>query len=116
MLAMYALCPAFVMSDCPAWFGWATACTQINFTKASVHNRFAIAGRITFIFMNYGRRRVQDDFSFLHCFRFASAHWAFSASTRLFGHLSTKYPHTIDKEFLMHAPVIYILNYMCSAA
>jgi len=32
--------------------------------RTGVHNLFAVAGRITFIFMNYGRQPVQDIFIF----------------------------------------------------
>jgi len=46
---------------------------------------------------------------FLHCFC--------STSKRLFGSLSAKYPHTVDKEFLlMYDRHNYILNYMYTAA
>jgi len=36
---------------------------------------------------------------------------------RLFCRLSTKHPHTVDKEFYQcTAAISYILNYMCTAA
>ena len=49
--------------------------------------------------MNFGRQWVQDIFIFLHCFCSDSTHWAYPASTRLFGRLSTRYPHTVDQRF-----------------
>jgi len=59
-------------------------------------------------------------FYILHCFCSAFTHWAYPASTRLFGLLSTKYTHTADEEFLiMHGHHNFcILNciIMCTAA
>jgi len=67
--------------------------TQSNSFKPVAHNLFVIAGRITHIFMNYGCQWVQDILVFLRCFC--------SASIRLFGHLSTKYADTVQKEFVL---------------
>jgi len=73
--------------DLPRWRGIASG--------EGVHKRFANAGRITLIFVNYGRLWVQHIFIWFHCFCFAS--------TRLFGCLCTKYLRTVNKEFLsMH--------------
>jgi len=61
-------------------------------SRSGLHNLFTIAGRITFIFKNYGRQRIQEEFIFLRLFC--------SASTRLLGRLSSEYSHTVDKEIL----------------
>jgi len=55
---------------------------------------------------------------FLHCFSSASTHRALPAPTRLFGCLSTRCPHTVDKEAFinMHGSHKFILNYTCTAA
>ena len=49
-------------------------CITIIYTR--LHNLFATAGRITFIFTNYDHQRFQDIFRFLYCFCSASTHWA----------------------------------------
>ena len=60
------------------------------------------------LFLNYSRQWVKDVFSFLHCFCFASTHWAKLASTRLFDRLSTKYHHTVDRVFINARPMCLV--------
>lgn len=42
--------------------------TELIICVPGVHNLVAIAGRITFVFMNYGRQCFKDSFISLHCF------------------------------------------------
>jgi len=61
-----------IASGC--WQAVIAWCITIIYTR--VHNLFAIAGRVTFIFINYGRQRFEHIFLFLRCFCSASTHWA----------------------------------------
>jgi len=70
---------------------------QESSITSGLHNLFSISGRITFTCMNSGRQWVQDILYFtflLSCIHTLSL---YPASTRLFGLLSTKNPHTVDK-------------------
>jgi len=50
---------------------------QRSYNNSGVYNLFAIAGRITFIFVKYDRQWVQTFKFFLHCFCSACTHcWA----------------------------------------
>jgi len=62
------------------------------YLRSGVHNLFAIAGGITFIFMNYRRQWFQEMFIFCVA--------SLLLPPGLSGRLSVKYPRTTDKEFL----------------
>ena len=81
------------------------ACVRLTDPRPGVHNLFALASRITFRFMNYGLQWVQDTYIFC----IASVLHAHTKSG-LLAHVrfATKYPHTVDEEFLlMHGPHSY---------
>ena len=81
------------------------ACVRLTEPRPGVHNLFALASRITFRFMNYGLQWVQDTYIFC----IASVLHAHTKSG-LLAHVrfATKYPHTVDEEFLlMHGPHSY---------
>jgi len=79
-------------------------------SNIGMHNVSAIADRITF-----GLRPPVTSRSFCRYFCSASTHRAQPASTRLFGRLSAKYPHTVNKLFYYcKATATYILHYVCT--
>ena len=84
--------------------------------RSGVHNRVAIASRITFIFMNYGRQSVQD-FNFFAMLLFYFHTLTLPCLHTSIWSFSIKYPSTADKRFHQcTAAITYILNCMFTAA